>query len=123
MPKLSPDQATMRNSFLRAVAMRDDPVFPAIAAHRASWKAYSTALSRREPDAKLDALYSTERARWEKLLRTVPTTTFGAAALARHVSRYRQITCEAAGPWEIRSLLKALRNVAVSLKRAGGANV
>jgi hypothetical protein len=41
MPKLTPIRATM----LRALAKRTDPIFPAIEAHRAAWKAYTQTAS------------------------------------------------------------------------------
>ena len=82
MPKLTPIRATM----LRALAKRTDPIFPAIEAHRAAWKAYTqTASIQRMP--KIDPFFRAEIWSWNILIRTLPTTAIDAAALARYVSR------------------------------------
>jgi hypothetical protein len=106
----------MQLTMLRTLAKRTDPIFPAIEAHRAAWKAYSKASDKHMPDAEIDPLFRAEVRAWNVLIRTVPTSAFGAAALARYVSGYRQLTYEAAGSWEIRCLLKALRHVADCLE-------
>ena len=83
MPKLTPIRATM----LRALAKRTDPIFPAIEAHRAAWKANRNANCKHSEDAKIGPFFRAEIRSWNILIRTVPTTAIGAAALARYVSR------------------------------------
>lgn len=119
---MSKGSAKKHQTMMRSVvAKHTDPIFPAIEAHRSAWSAYRRATKRFNEDAKIDPFFDAEFRAWHGLMKTVPTTAIGAAALARYVSRYRQLTCETAGSWEIASLIKTLRNVAAGLERADGA--
>ena len=73
-------------AFAQAIAKRTDPIFPAIEAHRVAWKAYMWAHKRYNADADIDPFFRTEMGTWKALMKTAPTTTIGAAELARYVS-------------------------------------
>jgi DNA-binding GntR family transcriptional regulator len=70
--------------FTRSAAARTtDPIFAAIKAHQAAWE-----LAREASDDEIDALMAAEADRLAELLRMMPTTIAGCAAIMRWIETY-----------------------------------
>ena len=65
------------------IALANDPIFAAIKAHQEAWE-----LAREASDDYIDALMAAEADRLAELLRMMPTTSAGCAAMMRWIETY-----------------------------------
>ena len=84
-----------------AEAWTTDPIFAAIKAHQAAW-----GLAREASDDDIDALMAAEADRLAELLRMMPTTIAGCAAMMRWIETYTRddanhshLFCDWDDPW------------------------
>jgi len=88
--------------FARSAAARTtDPIFAAIKAHQAAWE-----LARDASDDDIDPLMAAEADRLAELLRMMPTTSAGCAAMMRWIETYTRddannshLFCDWDDPW------------------------